>query len=188
MSSTISSKLLKIGHGVQPSAFAVVTQPLWRFIQTALECIHFNNIARVVARLILSRFFTHVLFFLFQQGVWRKWTTHLFTAKMAQASVFGNIFKTWLSNQINIVFFFFLPFINYLLCFLTNNAYCVTGWFTHENTGIEFCVSLLSHIGAPMQLNTMLLQLSHAVENSVVTSFKQTLNIFVYVCLQCQNR
>lgn len=50
VSSAISSELLKIGHSVQPSAFAVVTHTLWRFIQTALECIHFNNIARVAQR------------------------------------------------------------------------------------------------------------------------------------------
>lgn len=178
MSSTISSKLLKIGHGVQPSAFAVVTQPLWRFIQTALECINFNNIARVVARLILSRFFTHVLFFPFSTRCLEKVNYSFVYCQNGSSISVWKYFQN-LAFEPNKYCIFFLPFMNYLLCFLTNNAYCVTGWFTHENTGIEFCVSLL---------NTMLLQLSHAVENSVVTSFKRTLNIAVYVCLQCQNK
>lgn len=126
MSSPISSKLLKIGHSVQPSAFAVVTHPLWKSIQSAVECIHFTNIARVAQRSwsrnsfqIFRSFFSFSTRCLEKVSYWTtEWFVYCQKSGEAQAlnhqclEIFSKYFKT-------------SPML--LMQWLTD-------WFTHANT------------------------------------------------------
>lgn len=124
MSSSISSKLLKLGHSVQPSAFAVVTHPLWRFIQSALECIHFTNFARLAQRSCSRNSFQifQYFFFFFNKVLEESeqlntraicWLPERWRSSSPEPSVFGNIFKIFQN--------------------LTNNAKAMANWQIYTN-------------------------------------------------------